>query len=211
MQLKIYKILNSLLLLIILVTVGLWLLFIFYLRPTFPQYSTVFIVSLIIVSLALFLFFKWMENTWDKRVITKMAKEGHIALANIKGGERVMQLRDSSFTNYWLYSFKAEIFTPEGTSFEKTFYEKMNYEFGAVLQGSVYVTYDENKPSQIFIIPNSMISHLPNLMPVVKSIEETENIKIKYLDAYYNKGMVMKTMRQSVKEQRKVLKEQKRK
>lgn len=206
MQLKVAKILNSMLILIMVIVVGLWALFIFYLRDAFPAARTAFLVGLIVLDLALFFFFKWMESTWDKRVITKMVKEGHVALASIKSGERIMPMRDSSFTKYWLYSFDAELFDTEGYKFEKTFYEKMNSEFGAAPAGFVYVTYDPDKPNQIFIVPNVMISHMPQLMPIVKSFEENKLINIKYLDAYYNKGMVLKTMRQSVKEQSKNVK-----
>lgn len=209
MQLKVAKVLNSMLTLIMIIIVGLWALFIFYLRDAFPQARTAFFVGLIVLDLALYFFFKWMERTWDKRVITKMVKGGHVALAGIKGGERIMPMKDSSFTKYWLYSFKAEIYDTEGYKFEKTFYEKMNSEFGAVPQGFVYVTYDPLKPNQIFIVPNVMISHMPQLMPIVKSFEDNKLINIKYLDAYYNKGMVLKTMRQSVKEQTKIVKEMK--
>ena len=126
MQLKIYKILNSLLGLMLVLIAGLCALYYFWLRVAFPDLRGVFFGAIVVVCILLFGFFKWMENTWDKRVITRMAKEGHIALANLRGGEHVMNLRDSSFVTYRLFSFDAEIITPEGQKFEKTIYEKMN-------------------------------------------------------------------------------------
>lgn len=211
MQLKIYKILNSLLGLMLVLIAGLCALYYFWLRVAFPDLRGVFFGAIVVVCILLFGFFKWMENTWDKRVITRMAKEGYIALANLRGGEHVMNLRDSSFVTYRLFSFDAEIITPEGQKFEKTIYEKMNRDFTAVPKGSVYVTYDESKPSQIFIIPNQLISSLPQLMHPVAAIEKMPGIDIKYLDAYYHKGMMLRTMRQSVKEQSQKMKEMKKK
>jgi len=69
--------------------------------------------------------------------------------------------------------------------------------------GSVYVTYDESKPAQIFIIPNAMIGSLPNLMSTVQDYEKDTKIEVKYLDAHYNKGMVLKTFRDAMNDYRK--------
>lgn len=207
MQYKIAKILNTLLVVILVAVIGIWCLYFFYLQKVFAESKTILLVSIFIIDMLLMLFFKWLESTWDKRVIMKMVQQGFIALADIKGGERVMPMRDSSFTNYWLYSFKADIYDRDGYVFEKTFYEKMNREFSAVPQGMVYVTYDDTKPNQIFIVPNVMISRVPSLQPIVNKFESNPKIKIKYLDAYYNKGIVLKTIRQSVREQREILRE----
>ena len=77
-------------------------------------------------SIALMVFFRWMEDGWDKRVITRMAKEGKVALANIKHSERVMHMRDSVFTNFWLYEFVADLVTPElETLKDVKFWEKV--------------------------------------------------------------------------------------
>jgi len=158
----------------------------------------------------LMIFFRWMEEGWDKRVITRMAKDGKVALANIKHSERVMRMRDSAFTNFWLYEFVADLVTPElETLKDVKFWEKMNVETDKIPNGSVFVTYDPEKPTQIFVVPNVLISQLPELMPAVRKIEA--NASIRYLDTYYNKGMVIKSMKDSLTQQRQAVEEQKRK
>jgi len=59
------------------------------------------------------------------------------------------------------------------------------------------------------VVPNLLISQLPELMPVVRKIEA--NASIRYLDAYYNKGMVIRSMKDSLAEQRQATEEMKRK
>lgn len=209
MQLKIAKIINSLLALltvIILVLAGGY----FFVYNRYPEFKTTYLILFALIAIALMIFFRWMEEGWDKRVITRMAKDGKVALANIKHSERVMRMRDSAFTNFWLYEFVADLVTPElETLKDVKFWEKMNVETDKIPSGSVFVTYDPEKPTQIFVVPNVLISQLPELMPAVRKIEA--NASIRYLDTYYNKGMVIKSMKDSLTQQRQAVEEQKRK
>jgi hypothetical protein len=43
-----------------------------------------------------------------------------------------------------------------------------------------------------------MIGGLPNLMPFVAEYEKDGSIPVKYLDAHYNKGMVLKTYQKTM-------------
>ena len=209
MQLKIAKIINSLLALltvIIRVLAGCY----FFVYNRYPEFKTTYLILFALIAIALMIFFRWMEEGWDKRVITRMAKDGKVALANIKHSERVMRMRDSAFTNFWLYEFVADLVTPElETLKDVKFWEKMNVETDKIPNGSVFVTYDPEKPTQIFVVPNVLISQLPELMPAVRKIEA--NASIRYLDTYYNKGMVIKSMKDSLTQQRQAVEEQKRK
>ena len=209
MQLKIAKIINSLLALltvIILVLAGGY----FFVYNRYPEFKTTYLILFALIAIALMIFFRWMEEGWDKRVITRMAKDGKVALANIKHSERVMRMRDSAFTNFWLYEFVADLVTPElETLKDVKFWEKMNVETDKIPNGSDFVTYDPEKPTQIFVVPNVLISQLPELMPAVRKIEA--NASIRYLDTYYNKGMVIKSMKDSLTQQRQAVEEQKRK
>ena len=207
MQLKIAKIINSLLALltvIILVLAGGY----FFDYNRYPEFKTTYLILFALIAIALMIFFRWMEEGWDKRVITRMAKDGKVALANIKHSERIMRMRDSAFTNFWLYEFVADLVTPElETLKDVKFWEKMNVETDKIPNGSVFVTYDPEKPTQIFVVPNVLISQLPELMPAVRKIEA--NASIRYLDTYYNKGMVIKSMKDSLTQQRQAVEEKK--
>lgn len=209
MQLKIAKIINSLLILmtaIILVLVGGY----FVVNKYYPEFKTTYLIIFVVVAIAMMVYFRWMEEGWDRRVITRMAKNGKVALANIKHSERVMRMRDSTFTNFWLYEFVADMVTPElETLNDVKFWEKMNAETDKIPNGSVYVTYDPEKPTQVFVVPNVLISQLPELMPAVRKIEA--NASIRYLDTFYNKGMVIRSMKDSLTQQRQAVEELKKK
>jgi hypothetical protein len=62
------------------------------------------------------------------------------------------------------------------------------------------VNYDTAKPAQVFIIPNALIALLPGLKSAVDAYEEDRRIPLKYLDAHYNRGMVIRSFRETVQE-----------
>ena len=199
MQVYIAKTLNKILLLFSVVIVGLFA-GIFPVSRYYPDYARWQVLIFIIASIFLALFYKYLEENWDKRIIGKMAKDGKIALMNIRSGKRLMAMRDTSFRNYWIYELEGTLYNNKHEAVEKTFQEKMNKDMKEIPSGSVYVTYDELKPLQIFIIPNAMIGALPNLIQTVQDYEKNSRIDVKYLDAHYNKGMVLKTFRDAMKD-----------
>ena len=199
MQIYIAKTLNKILLLfsavIVLLFVG-----IFVVSRIYPEYVRWQVLVFIIASIFLSLFYRYLEENWDKRIIGKMAREGKIALMNIESGKRLMAMRDTSFKNYWIYELEGTLYNNRHEALEKKIQEKMNKATDKIPSGSVYVTYDEQKPAQIFVIPNAIIGSLPNLMRTVQDYEKDSKIEVKYLDAHYNKGMVLRTFGESIKE-----------
>ena len=199
MQLRVAKVLNQILMIIFVVIVALAAA-LFFLLLNMPELKWVFLGSFILLGIALFTVYRWLEQSWDKRVITRMAQAGQVALVNIKSAERIQPMRESNFIRYWLYEFKGELFDQQGNSIEKTFYEKMNDLTDNVPYGSVFVTYDEKKPDQVFIIPNDIVSRIPSLAPVAAAYENNKRIGVKYLDVYYDKGINIRTFRDAVTE-----------
>lgn len=197
MQLKVAKVLNQILMIIFVVIAALIAL-LFFLLPKMPELKWVFLGSFILTGIALLTVYRWLEQSWDKRVITRMAQDGKVALANIRSAELIQPMRDSGFVQYWLYEFKGELYDPKLNRIEKTFHEKMNYATREVPNGSVFVTYDEEKPDQIFIIPNDIISRIPSLAPIAAKFETDKRIGVKYLDVYYDKGINIRTFRDAV-------------
>lgn len=207
MQLKIAKIINSLLILLTVIILALAGGY-YFVYHRYPEFKTAYLILFVLITIGLMVFFRWMEERWDKQVIIRMTKNGKVALANIKHTERVMRMRDSAFTNFWLYEFVADLVTPDLENLKDVkFWEKMNIDTTQIPDGSVYVTYDPEKPTQIFVVPNVLISQLPGLMPVVRKIEA--NASIRYLDAFYNKGMVIKSMKDSLAQQRQAVEKKK--
>jgi membrane protein implicated in regulation of membrane protease activity len=199
MQIYITKTLNKILLLFSLVIV---LLFagIFYASRYYPEYSRWQVLIFIIASIFLALYFRYLEQNWDKRIIQKMAESGKVALMNIKSGKRVMAVRDTSFRYYWIYELEGTLYNEKHEALGKKIQEKFNKDMNEMPSGSVYVTYDELKPAQIFIIPNAMIGSLPGLYGIVQSYEKDSKIEIKYLDAHYNKGIVLRTFHETMRQ-----------
>lgn len=208
MQYKVAKILNSIL---VTITVVILVLAAGYIAVYHyaPDFKLLYLILFVIVAVVLMGGFRWLEKNWDKRVITKMVQEGKIALAFIEGGSRVMKMRDATFTSYWLYEFTGILYTPDGKQLKTKFYEKMHWDTDKIPVGNVYVTYDAEKPSQIFIVPNVLISHVPTLAPIIQKFERNKTIKIKYLDAHYNRGMVIRTFQEAIAEQKQREKEKK--
>src|SRR5215510_9754602 len=89
MQVYIAKTLNKLLLIFAFITL---LLFagIFVVRHFYPEYARWQVLIFICASVFFAVYFRYLEENWDKRVITKMARSGKIALMNIKSGKRLM-------------------------------------------------------------------------------------------------------------------------
>ena len=191
MQLKIAKILNQALLIVALLVIAM-VAFGFYISRNYPNFRYVYIVICVILCGGLSVFFRYLEANWDKRVITKMALDSKIALVNIKNAGRELPMRDSSLISYWLYRFEGELYPQNGAGKPVTFYEKMSGATKEIPNGSVYVTYDERKPAQIFIIPTDLLARIPALADVAAGYEKREDIKVKYLYAYYNRGMELK-------------------
>lgn len=202
MQLLIAKMLNRILLLFTVVVI---ILFagIFVASRFFPNYLRWHVLVFALVSIGLALFYRYLEENWDKGVIRKMAGNGKVCLLNITGGKRIAAIRDTSFKSYWIYELEGDLYNSEHVKLQKTFQEKMNKEMNEIPTGSVYVTYDETKPAQIFIIPNAMIGSLPDLMPLVQGYEKDSKITVKYLDAHYNRGMVLKTFQETMSDYKK--------
>jgi hypothetical protein len=199
MQIRIARILNKLLVIFALVIAASFA-GIFFVTNRYPEYRLYYIAAFVIVTVTLTVAFKWLENRWDKSVILKMAREGKIALLDIRGGRRLFPLRDTGLVNYWIYEIEGDLYDGGHEKREKVFHEKMNRETEDIPRGSVYVTWDDAKPSQIFIIPNAVIGNLPGLIPVVASYEKDKKIPLKYLDAFYRRGMVLRTVREAMAE-----------
>lgn len=191
MQLKIAKILNKALVYIA-VLVILMLAGGFYISQDFHEYLFHYMVVCVIFIMVVMLIFRYYEVNWDRKVIIKMALNKKIALVNIESAERELHMRDSGFRSYWLYSFEGVLYPPEGSGIPVKFYEKMSSDTSEIPTGSIYVTYDEKKPAQIFIIPTDLLVSIPLLSEVTAAYEARDDIERRYLYAYYKNGMELK-------------------
>lgn len=206
MQLKVYGKVTVVLFALILSMIGLGALIIFNF-VALESHKTLVIGGFIVYAVIAFFGFKTYEKNCDKRMIQKMALNGQIALANIKNAAPLKVIRDSSGKNYVLWEVEIEFFDKEFNRFETTIIEKFNPMHEKVPNGTVYITYNPDKPEQIFIIQNVIISHIPALAPIVQAYEKNKKISIKYLNVYYRDGLIVETYKESLKNQKKAEKE----
>ena len=197
MQLRIYYGLNAILLGIIsaVVIAGVIIMKNF---NTYDNKTLVLIIYFAVTILAYFIF-KMAENNYDKRMIQKMVLKGDIALANIKSAKAVKHIKDTSGKHYHLWEVQVEYYDQQFKKHEYTLIDKFNVNLREIPNGTVYITHNENKPHQKFFVQNVMIGHVPSLQPIVAAYEKNKKLPIKYLNVYYNDGIIIETFETSMK------------
>ena len=206
MQLKIYGKCTIVLFALILSVLGIGALLMFNFDSV-ADHKVLVLGGFILYVVACFFGFKTYEKNVDKRMIQKMVLNGQIALANIKNAKPFRVIRDTSGKNYVLWEIELEFYDKDFNAYEMTIIEKFNAMHQSVPNGTVYITHNPDKPEQKFIIQNIMISHVPALAPIVQAYEKNRKISIKYLNVYYNDGLIIETYKESIKNQKKAEKE----
>lgn len=199
MQLKIYKRLNLFLSILLLITIG-FIIGTFINNEYFGDSIFYIFAGIFIFSIIVFLVFKMIEVNIDKQIVQRHAIKGNVAIANIKSATPIRKVRDSSAKSYNLWKIDADLYDQDLKKHSVEIIEKFNLNVKSVPKGSVYVTYNPNKPNDGLIIQNVIISHIHTLMPIVSKYENS-NIPIKYLSAYYNDGLVIETFKQTMKKE----------
>lgn len=198
MQLKIYQRLNQILIGMIigslLFSFGIFML----LGGLKGNLLTIFII-LFVFNIAIFFLFRFIENNWDKRTIQKMAIANLVAIGNIKDSKAFLTIKDSTGKSYNLWEITLNYIDQDLEQHECTFYEKLNSTLTSIPRGTVFITHDPSKPEQKFIIQNVIISHIPSLAPAVQKYEKNKTFPIKYLNVYYNDGLIIESYKDSLK------------
>ena len=197
MQLRIYHGLNAILLgIIAAVVIAGGIIMAKY--PTLENKTLVLIIYFAITILVYFIF-KMIETNYDKRMIQKMVMKGDIALANIKGAKAIKHIKDTSGKHYHLWEIEVEYFDQQFKKHKYTLIDKLNVNVREIPNGTVYITHNEEKPNQKFLVQNVMIGHIPSLQPIIAAYEKNKIIPIKYLNVYYKDGIVVETYETSMK------------
>jgi len=199
MQLKIYHRLNQLLIAmlasdVVLVALALWKFSLIR-----DRLLVIFVIALI-YNVILFLIFKMIENNWDKRMMQKMAIKGQVALANIMEAKQYISIKDSGNRHYNLWHLKVEYWDQDMNRREAIIVDKFSPIVQNMPMGTVYITNDEKKPLRRFVLQNFIIGNIPDLIPIVAKYENNKSIRIKYLNVYYNGGLIIETFKQSMKD-----------
>ncbi len=198
MQLKIFKRITVIMLILIAVTIaislGLWLN-----RSLWQDYSVAVYLGLLFLILLSFFGLSYYETNADRNIIKKMVANGQIALAKITNGSFERFGRDTRLRKYVFWNLDVTIYDEDNNQVKTSMIEKFNVKQTQIPKGYVYVTYDRTRPEMLFIVPNVLISVFPELQPKVEKYEK--EIKPVYLNTYYNNGMLIETFKETMKKE----------
>jgi hypothetical protein len=198
MQLKIYRFLFWLSLILAVISIGfVVLLFVFHasLGSSLPYWIGGFVVYNILIVIG----YKFLENNIDKIMLQKAAFRGEVVLANITGNKFICGMRDTSLKKYILQSIYVTYYDYDLKPHDTVIIEKLNYGNYEIPKGSVYMTYNPKHPDRGLIVQNVIISHIPKLAPLVRKYEDAKTIHVKYLDTHYDDGLVIRTFEETEK------------
>ncbi|MBQ1482297.1 MAG: hypothetical protein IIZ28_01870 [Erysipelotrichaceae bacterium] len=140
--------------------------------------------------------YSWYDLNSDKRLIRKAVSNGDVALARIKDGSFVRFARDARFKNHVFWKLDVEIYDNDMKKFDGQIIEKFSLHQTSIPKGDVYVTYVEGKENDCLIIPNVIISSIPEYKVLTDAYEKA--LKPKYLNAYINDGLLLESYKDSL-------------
>ena len=198
MQLKLYKRSTLILLAGILFIVGASVV-LYMNRELWADHREMVYLPAIIIVFIFSAFIVWYDTNVDKRIIEKMTANGKIALARINGGTFVRFIRNARMQQQVLWQLDLTVYDQDMNEIKTTAIEKFSSHQTSIPEGNVYVTWDPAKPDHVFVIPNILLSAYPALKDIVEKYEKNKKIKISYLNSYYDKGMILRTFRDTIK------------
>ena len=198
MQLKIYRFLFWLSLIIAVVTVGLIVL-LFVFRDSLAGGLAYWIGGFVIMNVLVIILYKFLENNLDKIIMQKAAFRGEVVLANITGNKFRCGIMDTNVKKFILQSIYVTYYDYDLNPHDTVIIEKLNYGNYDIPKGSVYMTYNPKHPDRGLIVQNVIISNIPKLAPLVRKYESAKTIHVKYLDTHYDDGLVIRTFAETEK------------
>lgn len=204
MQLKLYKRSTILLVLLVLIDV-LAISFLLINRESWANNKITVIALFVLFVLVLMMIYAHYDLNADKNLIRKRVSNGDVAMAKIKDGTFVRFARDARLENHVYWKLNVELYDNDMKKFDTTIIEKFSTHQTSIPSGYVFVTYVEGKEDECLIIPNVIISSIPEYKPLVDDYEKA--LKPKYLNAYINKGLRLQTYEDSLKDKKEFEKE----
>ncbi len=198
MQLKFYKRSTVMLSIVVLIdAVSIFLLLKYREVWADRKISTILLFALFISLLQSL--YSYYDLNADRNLIKKRVSNGDVALAKIKDGTFVRFGRDARLKNHVYWKLNVEVYDNDMQKFETSIIEKFSTHQTSIPKGYVYVTYVEGKPEESLIIPNVIISSIPEYKPLVEDYEKA--LKPTYLNAYVMDGLMLETYKESLKKQ----------
>ena len=162
------------------------------------KYGVIFgFVCFAIVSIMVFAYY---DLNADRNYVRKAVQNGDVAMAKIKGGTFLRFARDARMKNHVYWKLDATLYDDDMNPSEITIIEKFSTHQTKIPNGHVYVTFDRNNPNDCLIIPNVIISSIPEYQFLVETYEK--QIHPTYLNAYYKDGLILQSYKDSIREQK---------
>ena len=195
MQLKLYKRSTILLTIIVIIEISMILLLI-KTRESWQNNAVLTILGFAAFMFLLTVLYSYYDLNADKRLIRKAVSNGDVALARIKDGSFVRFARDARFKNHVFWKLDVTIYDNDMKSHEAQIIEKFSLHQTSIPKGDVYVTYVEGKENDSLIIPNVIITSIPEYKVLTDEYEKA--LKPKYLNAYINDGLMLESYKESL-------------
>ena len=195
MQLKLYKRSTFLLSLIVLIEVG-SIVYMLTHPEIFKGRALAIIFGFVALMFVLTAVYTAIDLNMDKNLIRKRVSNGDVALAKIKDGTFVRFARDARFKNHVFWKLNVDVYDNDMNKHETTIIEKFSPHQTSIPKGYVYVTYVDGQEEDCLIIPNVIISSIPEYKPLVDDYEKA--LKPKYLNAYINDGLILESYSDSL-------------
>ncbi len=195
MQLKLYKRSTFILTCIVIIEIAA-IITLLKTRQAWQDRALLVILGFVFFMFLLTVLYSWYDLNGDKRLIRKAVSNGDVALARIKDGSFVRFARDARFKNHVFWKLDVEIYDNDMKRFDGQIIEKFSLHQTSIPKGDVYVTYVEGKENESLIIPNVIISSIPEYKVLTDAYEKA--LKPKYLNAYINDGLLLESYKDSL-------------
>jgi len=170
-------------------------------KQTFKSYFGYIFIGLVAFSFIFMTIFHTYENNCDKKIINKMVLEGKMALARIDHAQFEKFHKDSALKRFVIWKLDITYYDNNYKEHKETIFEQFAPLQESVPQGNIYITYDENEPDCKFIVPNLLVGAYDSNKDLILNYEKKFK-NIKYLNVYYNRGLVVETFAESLKKKK---------
>lgn len=202
MQSKIYKKSTLFLTLVVLIDIA-SIVGLIVTRNVWAAKKVETIIAFVALVFILSTVYSYYDLNADRNIIKNAVKNGDVAMAKIIDGKFVRFGRDAKLKNHVYWELTVEIYDNDMQKIPTKIVEKFSTHQTSIPKGGyVFVTYIEGKPEDSLIIPNVIISSIPEYSVLVEDYEKA--IRPKYLNAYYNNGLIVQTYKESMAAEKKI-------
>ena len=200
MRLKLLKKYNTIYLLYT-IALAITLISVLVLKDTLIDYYIWIFIAMAVLSIVFISLLHYFETNTDKKIINEMVFNKQMALAKINKAEFEKFVKDATLKRTVIWKLDITYYDNKYVEHNETIYEQFAPLQDSVPQGNIYITYDHDRPDYKFIVPNMLVGAFEQNKDLILGYEKKFK-NIKYLNVYYNHGLVVETFAESLRKQR---------